>query len=71
MSQATDPSIAGAQKTRRPRVMPDVVRTLARDIFAGRYPSGSLLPRESDLGDAYGVSRTVIREALKVLAAKG
>lgn len=71
MSQATDPSIAGAQKTRRPRVMPDVVRALARDIFAGRYPSGSLLPRESDLGDAYGVSRTVIREALKVLAAKG
>ena len=71
MSQAPDLSIADSQKTRRPRVMPDVLRALARDIFAGRYPSGTLLPRENDLGVEYGVSRTVIREALKVLAAKG
>ena len=62
---------AAAAKARRPRVMPDIVRALARDIFADRYPPGSSLPRENDLGAEYGVSRTVIREALKVLAAKG
>lgn len=58
-------------RTKRPRVMPDVLGALARDILSGRYPSGTLLPREPDLGAEYGVSRTVIREVLKVLAAKG
>lgn len=62
---------AGPAKVRRPRVMPDVVRSLAREIFGGRYPAGASLPRENDLCTEYGVSRTVIREALKVLAAKG
>ena len=60
-----------AGKMRRPRVMPDVVRAMATDILGGRYQPGALLPRENDLGLQYGVSRTVIREALKVLAAKG
>lgn len=55
----------------RPRVMPDVLGALAKDILTGRYPPGSTLPREPDLGAEYGVSRTVVREALKVLAAKG
>ncbi len=58
-------------KVRRPRVMPEVVKLIARDIFSSRYPAGASLPRENDLGIEYGVSRTVIREALKVLAAKG
>ena len=51
--------------------MPDVTRALAQDILSGRYAPGDSLPRENDLGVEYGVSRTVIREALKVLAAKG
>lgn len=55
----------------RPRVMPEVLQALARDILTGRYAPGSLLPREPDLGAEFGVSRTVIREALKVLAGKG
>lgn len=58
-------------KLRRPRVMPDVVRALAGDILSGRFPPGAMLPREPDLCAEYGVSRTVIREALKVLDAKG
>lgn len=56
---------------RRPRVLPDVVRTLATDILSGRIEPGAALPREPDLSAEYGVSRTVIREALKTLAAKG
>jgi DNA-binding FadR family transcriptional regulator len=60
-----------APKSRRPRVMPDVVRAIAADILSGRYPPAATLPSENDLGAEYGVSRTVIREALKMLAAKG
>lgn len=51
--------------------MPDVIARIASDILSGVYPPGGFLPRENDLGQQYGVSRTVIREALKVLAAKG
>lgn len=56
---------------RRPRVRKNVTASIARDICAERYPSGSPLPRENDLCDLYGVSRTVIRESLKVLESKG
>jgi GntR family transcriptional regulator, galactonate operon transcriptional repressor len=44
---------------------------MASDICSELFPSGALLPRETDLCEHYGVSRTVIREALKVLASKG
>mgnify|MGYP003608967310 CR=1 FL=1 len=60
-----------ATKVQRPRVMPDVVRALAGDILSGRHAPGVMLPREPDLCAEYGVSRTVIREALKMLGAKG
>ncbi|WP_406550109.1 FadR/GntR family transcriptional regulator [Rhizobium esperanzae] len=56
---------------RRPRVRRNVTAAIAQDIFADRYPSGSPLPRENDLCELYGVSRTVIRESLKVLESKG
>ncbi len=59
------------------RIYPDrgahgrVVRTIGEDIVAGRYPKEESLPPEPDLMIRLGVSRTVIREAIKVLAAKG
>jgi GntR family galactonate operon transcriptional repressor len=56
---------------RRPRVTPDITRALAGEILSGHFPPGATLPTENELGASYGVSRTVIREALKVLAAKG
>ncbi|WP_412064128.1 FadR/GntR family transcriptional regulator [Rhizobium sp. SYY.PMSO] len=56
---------------RRPRVRRNVTTAIAEDICAERYPSGSTLPRENDLCEMYGVSRTVIRESLKVLESKG
>ncbi|MBO6538368.1 MAG: FadR family transcriptional regulator [Rhizobiaceae bacterium] len=55
----------------RPRVMDEVTEAIASDIFSGRYKPGHSLPTENELCTAHGVSRTVIREALKVLAAKG
>ncbi|MBI4921392.1 MAG: FadR family transcriptional regulator [Devosia nanyangense] len=48
-----------------------VIGALGRDIVGGRYAPGVLLPREAELTTEYGVSRTSIREAMKVLAAKG
>lgn len=56
---------------RRPRVRRNVTAAIAEDICADRYPPGSQLPRENDLCDIYGVSRTVIRESLKILESKG
>jgi GntR family galactonate operon transcriptional repressor len=71
MRQARGTAAAGVEATPRPRVMPDVTRAIAVEILSGRYAQGATLPTENELGSAYGVSRTVIREALKILAAKG
>lgn len=40
-------------------------------IVTGRHPPGGLLPGEIELAESLGVSRSVIREALRTLAAKG
>ncbi len=57
--------------SRRPRVRHNVTAAIGADICGGRFPPGAVLPRESDLCATYGVSRTVIRESLKVLETKG
>jgi DNA-binding FadR family transcriptional regulator len=62
---------AEMQVQRRPRVQKNVTRTIASDICADIFPVGSYLPRENDLCERYGVSRTVIRESLKILESKG
>ena len=48
-----------------------VVDDLGLAIVSGRQQPGSLLPGDSELIERYGVSRTVLREALKTLSAKG
>ena len=48
-----------------------VVREIGRCIVSGELPQGKPLPSESTLGSTLGVSRTALREALRVLAAKG
>jgi DNA-binding FadR family transcriptional regulator len=40
-------------------------------IVSGHYPVGAAIPNEPSLCEELGVSRTVIREAVKSLAAKG
>ncbi|QRI65973.1 FadR family transcriptional regulator [Shinella sp. PSBB067] len=57
--------------SRRPRVRHNVTAAIGADICGGRFPPGTALPRESDLCETYDVSRTVIRESLKVLETKG
>jgi DNA-binding FadR family transcriptional regulator len=48
-----------------------VIWTLGVSIVSGQYPEGSILPGDTELQKQQGVSRTVVREALKTLAAKG
>ncbi|MBB4052458.1 DNA-binding FadR family transcriptional regulator [Devosia subaequoris] len=49
----------------------DVLWELGLAIVSGQFAEGEILPPDSDLLDRFGVSRTVLREALKTLAAKG
>lgn len=48
-----------------------VAHEVGRRIVTRAYAEGSSLPRESELAEQFGVSRQAVREALKVLAAKG
>lgn len=48
-----------------------VVSELGREIVAGQFPIGSILPGDLELAARFRVSRTVLREAMKTLAAKG
>jgi len=48
-----------------------IARTLGKEILAGEYSPGSNLPPEAALMKRFGVSRTVLREVMKTLSAKG
>jgi DNA-binding FadR family transcriptional regulator len=48
-----------------------VVEELGLAIVSGREAEGAVLPGDAELIARFGVSRTVVREALKTLAAKG
>ncbi|MFT4123440.1 MAG: FadR/GntR family transcriptional regulator [Microbacteriaceae bacterium] len=49
----------------------EVIDAIGRQIISGRYRPGDLLPREAELTAEHEVSRTSVREAMRVLAAKG
>ncbi|TFZ07757.1 FadR/GntR family transcriptional regulator [Ramlibacter humi] len=44
---------------------------LGQAVISGRYPPGATIPPEPVLCEELGVSRTVVREAVKSLVAKG
>jgi GntR family galactonate operon transcriptional repressor len=55
----------------KPAKLGAVVSSLGRAIVRGEIAPGSSLPPEHEIEAAYRVSRSVVREAMKVLAAKG
>src|SRR3989442_9857964 len=57
--------------TREPRLSDKVADLLLETIVVRRLAPGERLPSERELGEQFGVSRTVIREAVRALAAKG
>ncbi len=48
-----------------------VVEEIGKAIVSGGFPVGSVLPGDPELAKRFHVSRTVLREAMKTLAAKG
>jgi DNA-binding FadR family transcriptional regulator len=48
-----------------------VINEIGAGIITGRFPIGSILPTDAVMMETYGVSRTVLREALRTLEAKG
>jgi DNA-binding FadR family transcriptional regulator len=48
-----------------------VAGSLGRRIVSGRYRPGDTLPIEPKIQQEFGVSRTAVREAVRLLAAKG
>lgn len=70
--------------TKKPFEIPDIylaelptgavktaVNRLGRMIAHGDFPIGATIPMEAELVEMLGVSRTVVREAIKVLSGKG
>ena len=48
-----------------------VVQAIEREILGGRLALGTKLPPERELSGRLGVSRTVVREAVRILVTKG
>ncbi|EHS51654.1 GntR domain protein [Rhizobium sp. PDO1-076] len=48
-----------------------VINEIGAGVISGRYAIGSVLPNDAELMVDFEVSRTVLREALKTLEAKG
>lgn len=75
-SKLTDPSVPATAEVRsispivRPALHMEVVERLRALIIEGEFLPGSRIP-EGPLCEQLGVSRTPLREALKVLAAEG
>ncbi|GAD79786.1 FadR/GntR family transcriptional regulator [Vibrio ezurae] len=60
-------SIAGSKRS----LHVQVAREIARGILSGNLAQGSILPGEMTLCEQFGISRTALREAVKLLTSKG
>ena len=56
-----------AVRLSHPRLHRQMLALLVEAILRGDYPPGELLPREVDLVEKFGVSRGVVREAIRGL----
>ncbi len=68
MTRATQ--VAGKPITHE-RLHQRVVEELLKQIVSGAIPPGTALPSEPELARQFGVSRIVIREAIRILVEKG
>jgi DNA-binding FadR family transcriptional regulator len=60
-----------AAKARGERLHHSLAQDIGAKILRGDFAPGALLPNEGEWCNVYGVSRTAVREAIKMLAAKG
>lgn len=75
VAQGSDGQVAplSTAKARRkpPNFHSHVIWSLGTAIVGGAYAENQILPGDAELIQQFGVSRTVLREALKTLSAKG
>lgn len=64
-------TVAAATESKPRTLAADLAERLGTRIAEGHYAAASKLPREADLMREFGVSRTVVREALSYLQASG
>lgn len=57
--------------TRRTGLVDQVIEQIRAAVAAGEWPVGSRLPPEAELGEALGVGRNTVREAVRALAHAG
>ncbi|MCP8937409.1 FadR family transcriptional regulator [Alsobacter sp. SYSU M60028] len=63
--------VTGQAPEKRSNLHLNVASALGSRIVGGEFPVGQLIPTEAELGASFGVSRTVVREAVKLLVSKG
>ena len=56
---------------RQQRLSEMVAGTIGKQIVTGHYKPGDTLPTEPEVQAEFGVSRTAVREAIRLLSAKG
>jgi DNA-binding FadR family transcriptional regulator len=61
----------GGQRLVGSSVHNSVAFEIGSRIVRGEYPEGASLPNEAQWGEYFGVSRSAVREAIKMLMAKG
>lgn len=67
----TAPALRGIRRDSPLPYYEQLKQVIVEQIDNGTYPPGSLLPSEWELCDLYGVSRTVVRQALGDLGNEG
>lgn len=60
-----------ARPLRARNLTEELAARLAEDVLSGRLEPGARLPTEQEMMAAYGVSRTVVREAVSALRTEG
>ncbi len=64
-------SAAVFERIRRPRASGEIVDQIERAIFGGQLSPGDRLQSERELAEQFGVSRITVRDALRILEARG
>jgi DNA-binding FadR family transcriptional regulator len=71
MSRAAVGDHPGFLQMRSGPVHASVANEIGQRIVRGDYPPGTILPNEAEWSAMFGVGRSVVREAVKMLSAKG
>jgi GntR family transcriptional regulator, transcriptional repressor for pyruvate dehydrogenase complex len=56
---------------RRPVLSTEIIDHFEEQVLLGKLAAGQRLPTEQELGERFAVSRTVVRDAMRTLAARG